>query len=114
MSWDPAVLAYMDSMAGTFRAAGFPVDLTHHVMHAIGRRMWGFSHELFPDPDGLDTAAPRITASELAGTHPHLAEIATACDTGRACDPQMEFEFTLDLLPDGFERLHQQHWTSSG
>lgn len=110
----PAVLAYMDSMAGTFRTAGFSVDLTHHVMHAIGRRMWGFSHELFPDPDDLDATAHRMTASQLAETHPHLAEIAEVSDTGRECDPQLEFEFTLDLLLDGFERLHQQHWTPTG
>lgn len=109
----PEVLAYMDSMARTFRAAGFSVDLTHHVMHAIGRRMWGFSHELFPTPDSADAAAPRTAVSELAETHPYLAEIAAVSDTGRACDPQSEFEFTLDLLLDGFERLHQQHWASS-
>jgi AcrR family transcriptional regulator len=109
----PAVLAYMDSMAGTFRAAGFSVDLTHHVMHAIGRRMWGFSHELFPNPDGIDAAAPEMAISDLADTHPYLAEIAEASDTGRACNTQMEFEFTLDLLLDGFERLHGQDWTSS-
>ncbi|MFD7094274.1 TetR family transcriptional regulator, partial [Streptomyces xanthophaeus] len=32
----PAVLAYLDSMIGTFRDGGFSVDLTHHVMHAMG------------------------------------------------------------------------------
>lgn len=109
----PAVLAYMETMAATFRNAGFSIDLTHYVMHAIGRRMWGFSHELFPYSDDLDAAGPRITVSELAETHPYLAEIATATDTGRDCDPQKEFEFTLDVLLDGFERLHRQHWTSS-
>jgi hypothetical protein len=30
---------------------------------------------------------------------------------GRACDEQFEFEFALDLLLDGFERLRQQGWT---
>lgn len=109
----PAVLAYMDSMARTFRAAGFSVELTHHIMHALGRRMWGLSHELFPDPAQLDADAPRLTASELAEAHPHIAEIATAYDLGQACDAQVEFEFTLDLLLDGFERLHRQDWTSS-
>lgn len=109
----PAVLAYMDSMAGTLRAAGFSVDLTHHVMHAVGRRMWGFSHELFPDPDRLEGDAPPIGVDDLAETRPHLAEIAAVSDMGRACDPQQEFEFTLDLLLDGFERLHLQNWTSA-
>src|SRR5687767_14495180 len=43
----PVVLAYMDSMIGMFRAGGFSADLTHHVMHALGSRMWGFTQELF-------------------------------------------------------------------
>ncbi|WP_427132025.1 hypothetical protein [Pseudarthrobacter sp. S9] len=37
----PVVLAYMDSMIGMFRASGFSVDLTHHLMHALGSRMLG-------------------------------------------------------------------------
>jgi hypothetical protein len=30
---------------------------------------------------------------------------------GPDCDQQFEFEFALDLLLDGFERLRQQGWT---
>ena len=45
----PAVLGYMDSLAGEFRAGGFSADLTHHVMHALGNRIWGFSPELFDE-----------------------------------------------------------------
>ncbi|GAB3848015.1 hypothetical protein GCM10027610_068920 [Dactylosporangium cerinum] len=46
----PVVLQYMDSMIGMFRAGGFSVDLTHHVMHAMGSRILGFSQELFGTP----------------------------------------------------------------
>ena len=45
----PVVLDYMNSLIGMFRAGGFSVDLTHHVMHALGSRMWGFTQEVFPD-----------------------------------------------------------------
>jgi hypothetical protein len=31
---------------------------------------------------------------------------------GPRCDDQFEFEFALDLLLDGFDRLHQQGWSS--
>ena len=34
-------------------------------------------------------------------------------DVGSGCDDQFEFEFALDLLLDGFERLQQQGWTST-
>ena len=46
----PVVLDYMNSLIGMFRAGGFSVDLTHHVMHALGTRMWGFTQEVFPTP----------------------------------------------------------------
>jgi hypothetical protein len=32
---------------------------------------------------------------------------------GRGCDEQFEFEFALDFLLDGFERLRQQGWNST-
>jgi hypothetical protein len=32
---------------------------------------------------------------------------------GSGCDDQFEFEFALDILLDGFERLQQLGWTSS-
>jgi hypothetical protein len=41
----PVVFDYVNSIIGIFRAGGFSVDLTHHVMHALGSRMWGFTQE---------------------------------------------------------------------
>jgi AcrR family transcriptional regulator len=121
----PAILAYLDSMIGTFRAGGFSADLTHHVMHAMGSRILGFSQELFdasrsagrsgttnPDP-------PAALPPEVAARFPHVAEISRAAShdnasvVGQGCDDQFEFEFALDLLLDGIERLQQQDWTSS-
>lgn len=112
----PAVLAYMDSMIGMFRAGGFSVDLTHHVMHAMGSRMFGFTQELFDSTP----AAPAAALAQLAVVYPNIAEIATRADhddesiVGPGCDDQFEFEFALDLLLEGFERLHERGWTSSG
>ncbi len=45
----PIVMAYMDSMIAMFTGGGFSIDLTHHVMHALGSRMIGFTQELFND-----------------------------------------------------------------
>jgi hypothetical protein len=111
------MLAYTDSVIGTFRAGGFSVDLTHHVMHALGRRMWGFTWELFDDSLSLDAEEQTATRGEMAGRYPHIAEIAMTVThhgtsvVGTGCDDQFEFEFALDLLLDGFERLRQQGWT---
>jgi AcrR family transcriptional regulator len=122
----PAVLEYMDSFIGMFLAGGFSVDLTHHVMHALGSRMWGFTQELFDDPAGQAGAAeaempPEVQAAmyrEMAARYPNILQVAMASKhddgpvVGQGCDDQFEFEFALDLLLDGFERLHEQDWTS--
>jgi AcrR family transcriptional regulator len=116
----PVVLDYMDSLIGMFRAGGFSPDLTHHVMHALGTRMWGFTQEVFPTP--APPADPDARAAMFAGfaeRYPHIIEMATAAshDVGSAvgggCDDQFEFEFALDLLLDGFQRLHREGWSSA-
>jgi AcrR family transcriptional regulator len=110
----PVVLEYMDSMIGMFRVGGFSVDLTHHVMHAIGSRMLGFAQELFDDSQPVDPQVQAVMLREMAGKYPYITEIAAAAAhdeesvVGQGCDDQFEFEFALDLLLDGFERLQQQ------
>ncbi|MFE9790500.1 TetR/AcrR family transcriptional regulator C-terminal domain-containing protein [Streptomyces goshikiensis] len=130
----PAVLAYLDSVIGTFRAGGFSLDLTHHAMHALGSRVLGLTEELFdappsPGPRATATAPVSAPAADPAQTaareamalrYPHVTELAGAVAHdrssvvgGRGCDDRFEFEFALDLLLDGFERLHAQGWTSA-
>jgi AcrR family transcriptional regulator len=120
----PTVLHYMDSVAGSFRAGGFSADLTHHVMHALGNRIWGFSPELFNEPESgppqtLSAEALEAMAREFAEKYPNILAIATAATegdlsrVGAGCDEQFEFEFALDLLLDGAERLHRQGWNSA-
>jgi AcrR family transcriptional regulator len=119
----PAVLGYMDSFIGMFLAGGFSVDLTHHVMHALGSRMWGFTQELFDagTPEPLAALPPEAQAAmfkEMAERYPNVLQVAMASAhdddsvVGQGCDDQFEFEFALDLLLDGFERLHAQNWNS--
>jgi len=110
----PAVLAYLDSTVGMLRAGGLSVELTHHALHALGSRLYGFTQEVFDDSPGVDPEAQALVVRDLAGTHPHLAELAGAVYhdgasvVGHGCDDQFEFEFALDLLLDGLERLRQQ------
>jgi AcrR family transcriptional regulator len=118
-SASPVVLDYMDSLIGIFLRAGFSLDLTHYAMHALGSRMWGFIQEVFPTPQ------PPSDPTELAAMfalwsirYPNIIEMATAANHSddskitQGCDDQLEFEFALDLLLDGFEGLHQSSWSS--
>jgi AcrR family transcriptional regulator len=121
----PTVLGYMDEFIGLFLAGGFSVDLTHHVMHALGSRMWGFTQELFDDAGThpaqaeVPPEAQAAVVQEIAKRYPNILQIASVArhDDGSVvsygCDDQFEFEFALDLLLDGFERLHARGWSSA-
>ena len=110
----PTVLAYMDSMIGMLRAGGFSMDLTHHVMHTMGSRAFGFSQELFNDSGDADPAVEAEMWTALAGTYPSIYELFLTVNhddgsvVGPGCDDQFEFEFALDLLLDGIERLKER------
>jgi len=115
----PVVLDYLNSVIGMFRAGGLSADLTHHVMHALGSRVWGFTQELFPSPPPADPETQAAMAMAMAARYPYIVEIATSgahrgdSIVGAGCDDQFEFEFALDLLLDGVERLHRAGWTSA-
>jgi AcrR family transcriptional regulator len=107
----PAVLEYMDSMIGLFRAGGFSVDLTHHAMHAMGSRLMGFTQELFDDSEDLGPEMATIMVREMGDKYPYITEIVMEIThdegsvVGQGCDDQFEFEFALDLLLGGLERM---------
>jgi AcrR family transcriptional regulator len=107
-----AVMEYLDSMIGIFRAGGLSIDLTHHAMHVMGSRLLGFSQELFEDGSPRDPEPDMPPPAELAERFPHITELAMAVAhdeesvVGSGCDDQLEFEFALDLTLDGLERLH--------
>jgi AcrR family transcriptional regulator len=114
-----AVLDYLNSVTGMFLDGGFSVDLTHHVMHALGGRAWGFTQELFEDaPDSSAVVPDAATMQYFMQRYPHIVAIATSMQhddesaVGGGCDDQFEFEFALDIMLDGFERLHERGWSS--
>ncbi|MFN8158912.1 MAG: TetR/AcrR family transcriptional regulator C-terminal domain-containing protein [Candidatus Nanopelagicales bacterium] len=113
----PTVLAHMDSSIAILLEGGLSVDLTHHVMHALGSRIFGFSQELYPAPPAAEI--PPEVAAQLAAAFPHVVAVATSRPhdpgsvVGPGCDDQFEFEFGLDLLLDAIEQRHEQGWTSA-
>jgi len=111
----PAVLLYLDGLFGLMRDGGFSYDLIHHATHALGSRALGFSQELF-DPGGGDGDDDEATAAlaSMATQIPHLVGMMMEVahddpDTTLGwCDDQTEFEFGLDLILDGLERMRTQ------
>jgi AcrR family transcriptional regulator len=110
----PAVMEYLDSMIGVFRAGGFSIDLVHHAIHVMGSRLLGFSQELFEDTPDREPDPGAMPPEEMAARYPHITELAMAVAhdqesvVGSGCDDQFEFEFALDLTLDGLERLRNR------
>lgn len=114
----PGALRYMNAVAGEFIDGGLSVDLTHHAMHALGYRIWGFNPEAFanaPAPAAQSAEEQKRQIEMMTAQYPHVTAIAMDAATRTpqgACDDQSEFEFTLALLLDAFERLHATGWVS--
>jgi AcrR family transcriptional regulator len=108
MGPSPARLAYMDAVLGRLRGAGFSAQMTHHAYHALDSHIVGFTLWLLPflavakeQPDYAERFLEELSLEEL----PHLTEhIHVHMEPERPGDVG-EFEFGLDLILDGLERL---------
>ena len=109
-----AVVGYYDGILGTLVGGGFSYHLAHRALHAFGSMPLGFAQEVFsPAAAGgsMDVEATEAELAALAQRLPHLtamvaAEVHAAAEEALGwCDSQVEFEFTLDLLLDGLDRL---------
>jgi AcrR family transcriptional regulator len=107
-----AVVRYHDRLVGLMRDGGFSNDLAHHALHALGSRALGFTQELF-DPSKGSGGDDSNAMLEIADQLPHLVgmlqEIAhdDPDSTLGWCDDQTEFEFALDLILDGLDRMRE-------
>jgi len=115
----PMVISYIDSMMGIFRSGGFSIDLMHHAMHVMGSRILGFSQELFDDTSSMPEEEAVAMWTQLADHYPNIAALVGEISGGEishdegsivggGCDDQFEFEFALDLVLDGLERLRRK------
>ena len=104
----PDTLRYFHLLLGLMKTGGVSYDIAHHTLHALGSRALGFSEELF-QPDSADESADDLAAmvADLPFMVGMLQEIAhdDPETTMGWCDDQSEFEFALDVILDGVERL---------
>ena len=106
-----AVLLYYDGLLRLMRDGGFSYDLIHHALHALGSRALGFTQELFDPSAGTSDEEAAAALESMAGQIPHLVamfmEVAhdDPDSTLGWCDDQTEFEFGLDLILDGLDKI---------
>jgi hypothetical protein len=106
----PVTLRQHDAVLGVLHAAGFSAELAAHTFSAVDSYVYGFALQ----ERGLPFDTPEQTA-ELAqvmlvqfpeGEYPHLRRFTTEHVMKPGYDYGKEFEFGLDLILDGLDRLH--------
>jgi AcrR family transcriptional regulator len=97
---------WVDAVVGVLKRGGFSNDTIHHAMHALGSRQFGFVQEI-----GDGSGGPPADMEAMAPLIPNLVEMLMDVSHGDPsttlgwCDDQEEFEFGLDLMLDGLERV---------
>jgi AcrR family transcriptional regulator len=106
----PATLRHHDSVLGSLRNAGFTLVMAAHAVSAIDGYVYGFALQQINLPLQSREQVAEVGESilrQLAGEYPHLAEMITEHAMKPGYDYAQEFEFGLDLILDGLERLRQ-------
>jgi len=103
----PARLIWMNAVLGRLRDAGFSPNMTHHAYHALDSHIEGFVLWVLPYLQ-VEREQPELAQQFLENfPHadlPHLAEHIKEHVEDRPGDTS-EFEFGLELILDGLERL---------
>jgi len=102
----PARMRYMESLLRSLREAGFSANMTHHAYHAldshvIGSTLWEAGYSSNKDLEGVAKTFVAKTVKE----YPYLAEHAEQHMTRSKRKDVPEFEFGLDLILDGLEKI---------
>ena len=101
-------LAYMDALLRCLREAGFSPMLTHHAYHAldshiVGSILWAaaYARAARVEPDMATQALDVLPLDD----YPAMAEHIEQHVSGAAARGVPTFDFGLDLILDGLERL---------
>ena len=101
----PARLRYLDAVVGVLRGVGFDTATVARAFMALDSHTYGFTMQELALP--FDAASAAGVAEEMAARvfadgYPNLAVMAELAMSGAQL---LDFEFGLDLLLDGLERL---------
>ena len=101
----PARLRYLDAVVGVLRGAGFDTPTVARAFMALDSHTYGFTMQELAMPFDAASApgvAEELTARVFANAYPNLVAMAELAMSGAQ---MLDFEFGLDLLLDGLERL---------
>jgi AcrR family transcriptional regulator len=109
LSPGPATLRHHDAVLGTLRQAGFSLALAAHAFSAINSYIYGFALQQinlpFHGADEVASMAEAFLSQFPADAYPDLAALTVEHVLQPGYDYAHEFEFGLDLILDGLERV---------
>jgi AcrR family transcriptional regulator len=105
----PANLRHHDAVIGCLRRAGFPVALTAHAYSILDAYIYGFALQEaslpFETPEETAELAAEMMGAFPPDAYPHLTELAVRHVLQPGYDYGDEYQFGLELILDGLERL---------
>jgi len=105
----PARLHYFDWMVGTLRRAGFTLEMAARAFSVLDSYIYGFGRQQLNMSAGSDMKPEEMAEAFLraipADEYPYLREMVVEHAMDSGYDEGADFEFGLDLILDGLERL---------
>jgi AcrR family transcriptional regulator len=105
----PATLRHHDSVIGSLREAGFTIDMAAHAFSVVDGYIYGFALQQrslpFHTSEDAAEVAENILRELPADEYPYFAEMIVEHALKPGYDYADEFEFGLDLILDGLDRL---------
>jgi AcrR family transcriptional regulator len=105
----PANLRHHDAMIGKLRAAGFSIELAAHAYSVLDSYIYGFALTKMNLPFESTAEVAEVAETMLqpfpVNEYPNLVEFITEHAMKPGYDYGDEFEYGLDLILDGLERI---------
>ena len=107
----PATLRHHEAVLRCLREAGFTVAMAAHAYSALDSYIYGFALQQANLPFDSGPQAAQVAESIMrafpAGDYPYMAEIAVEHVMKAGYSYAAEFEFGLDLILDGLEKVRE-------
>ncbi len=108
----PRTLGHLNALIGVLRGADFSIVLTAHALSAVDAYVYGFAMQERALPFDTEERSTEVVEHILAAMPtdewPHLVEFSRDHVLMPGYDFGQEFEWGLDLLLDGLERVRRR------
>jgi AcrR family transcriptional regulator len=105
----PANLRHHDAVIGRLRAAGFSIPMAAHAYSLLDSYSYGFALTTLNLPFATTTDVAEVAQSMLEplgpNEYPNLVEFITEHAMSPGYDHGSEFEYGLEIILDGLERV---------